>query len=95
MSNKIEAQTKILSDQFSLLKQLSESGDDEKYRLELEKYNLMLKGADFSIESQAASKKRELKWYDKAFAPQVNRITRQVKKINTKIIKYNMKNNMK
>jgi len=91
MPNKIEAQTKALSDQVALLEKLAEAGDNTKYLLELEKYHLMLKGADFSIESQAASKKRELKWYDKAFAPRVNMVMREVKKINNKIIKYNQK----
>ena len=87
--------TKALSDQVTLLEQLADSGDNNRYLLELEKYNLMLKGADFSIEAQAASKKRKLTLADKIFAHQVNRVTRQVKKINKKIVKYNKKNNKK
>jgi len=95
MDNKIEAQTKALSDQVTLLEQLAEAGDNERYLIELEKYNLMLKGADFSIEAQKAAKKRKLTLADKIFAPQINRVTRQVKKINKKIVKYNKKNNKK
>ena len=91
MTNNIETQTKALSDQVSLLEQLAESGDDEKYLVELEKYNLMLKGADFSLESQAAAKKRKLTLADKLLAPQVNKVTRQVNKVNKKHVKYNKK----
>ena len=89
MTNNIEAQTKALSDQVSLLEQLAESGDDVKNLLELEKYNLMLKGADLSLESQTASKKRKLKWYDKAFVPSVRRLARGIKKVNRKLEKHN------
>lgn len=86
--DKIEAQTKELSDQLKKLESVPE-GDDEQYIKELEKYQAMLKQAVFSPEAQAASKKRELKWYDKAFAPIINRTTRQVNKINKKLIEYN------
>ncbi len=94
-TDKIETQTKALSDQVSLLEQLADSGDNNRYLLELEKYNLMLKGADFSIEAQKAAKKRKLTLADKIFAPRINSVTRQVKKINKKIVKYNEKNNGK
>jgi hypothetical protein len=95
MTNNIEAQTKALSDQVSLLEQLAVSGDDEKYHLELEKYNLMLKGADFSLASQAAAKKRKLTLADKLLAPQVNKVTRQINKVNKKLVKYNKKRGSK
>ena len=90
-TDKIEAQTKALSDQVSLLEQLAASGDDKKYLLELEKYNLMLKGADFSLESQAAAKKRKLTLADKLLVPQVNKVTRSVDKVNEMLIKHNKK----
>ena len=93
-TDKIEAQTKALSDQVLLLKQLAESGDDEKSHLELEKYNLMLKGADFSLASQAAAKKRKT-LADKLLAPQVNKVTRQINKVNKKLVKYNKKRGSK
>jgi len=87
----IDTQTKVLSDQAALLEQLAASGDDKKYLMELEKYNLMLKGADFSVESQVASKKRKLKWYDKAFAPSVHRLTMGINKVNRKLENHNKK----
>ena len=90
-TDKIEAQTKALSDHVSLLEQLAASGDDTKYLLELEKYNLMLKGDDLSLESQAAAKKRKFKWYDKAFAPSVRKVANGIHKVNRKLEQHNKK----
>lgn len=87
----IETQTKVLSDQVALLEQLTEEGDTERYLMELEKYNLMLKGADFSLKTQAASKKRKLKWYDRAFAPSVRKVANGINTVNRKLEKHNKK----
>lgn len=120
VADKIEVQTKALSDQVSLLEQLAESGDNKKYLLELEKYNLMLMGSDLSLESQIPSNIKvgdkiiyvpneiggyntlhisipckKLKWYDKAFAPAVNKVTKYVNKVNKMLIKHNKKNSEK
>jgi hypothetical protein len=88
MTDPIEAQTQALSDQ---IKKLEEAKTDEEYLLELEKYHLMVKGADFSTEAQAASKKKKLTKADKFFAPKINRITRAVNKLNDKVVVYKEK----
>lgn len=86
--NKIKEQTEALAAQLKILESIPE-GDDEQYIKELEIYNEMLKKADFSIESQAASKKRNLTVADKILAPRINWATRQVNKVNNKLIKRN------
>lgn len=87
MINSIEEQTENLAAQ---LNKLENTKTDDEYLIELEVYNQMLKEADFSVEAQAASKKKELKWYDKA-APLVNMATKQVNKVNKKLKAYNKK----
>lgn len=87
----IESQNKVLQDQVSLLEKLSKEGTEEQYLIELQKYELMLKGADFSIEVQAASNKMELTKKDKVLAPKINWITKQVNKVN-KMLEVHNKN---
>jgi len=83
MTDKIQAQNEALAAQLKTLENVPED-DDEQYIKELEKYNEMLKNADFNLEAQAASKK--LTVTDKVFAPRINWVTRQVNKVNTKLI---------
>ena len=85
---KIEAQTKALASQLKKLESIQED-DDEQYIKELEKYNTMLKNADFSPEAQAASKKKKLNIADKVLVPPIKWATKQVKKIDDKVIARN------
>lgn len=85
MTDKIKVQTEALTAQ---LGKLNATKTDEEYLKELEVYEQMLKKADFSLEAQAASKKTELKWYDKA-APLVNNVTKKINKVNKKLEAYN------
>ena len=86
MKNDIKTQTEALEAQLKKLDNIPED-NDEQYIKELEIYNEMLKKADFSIESQVASKKRNLTVADKVLAPRINWATRQVNKVNKKLIK--------
>lgn len=86
MTDKIEAQTKALAEQ---LKKLNDAKTDEEYLKELEKYGKMVEGADFSIESQAASKKKKLTLTDKVIAPVNNSLAKQINKVNKKLINHN------
>jgi FlaG/FlaF family flagellin (archaellin) len=88
MTDKIEAQTQALSDQ---LKKCNEEKTNEEVIKELEKYQQMVKEADFSVEAQAASKKKKVSKKDKFFAPKINRITRAVNKLNDKVVVYKEK----
>jgi hypothetical protein len=87
-TDNIKTQTEALATQLKKLDNIPKD-DDEQYVKELEIYNEMLKKADFSIESQAASKKRNLMVADKVLAPRINWATRQVNKVNKKLIKHN------
>ena len=84
--DKIKEQTETLSAQLKALESVPD-GDDKQYIKELEKFNWDLKKADFSPEAQAASKKLTIA--DKVLAPPINCITRQVNKINKKLIEHN------
>jgi len=129
--DKIKAQTRELSEQLKKLESVPD-GCDEQYIKELDKYQSMLKQADFSPEAQAASKHDDGMWIggwyhqayltkhdlddidngklsladaykrcfvplktnnkstiaDKVLAPRINWITRQVNKINKKLIEH-------
>ncbi|MCE5226964.1 MAG: hypothetical protein LLG05_14055 [Porphyromonadaceae bacterium] len=87
MINEIKQQTEALNNQLKKL----EAADDKDYLKELEVYNQMLKESDLSLEAQAASQKRKLTIADKVLAPVVNRVTKQVNKVNRKLIKHNKK----
>jgi len=88
MTNDIKTQTEALAAQLKKLDNIPED-NDEQYIKELEIYNEMLIKADFSPEAQAASKKRDLTIADKVLAPRINWATKQVNKINKKLIKRN------
>jgi len=88
MIDKIKKQTEALEAQLKKLESIPED-DDEQYIKELEKYNMMLKKADFSPEVQAASKKRKLTIADKVLVPPIKWATKQVKKIDAKVIARN------
>ncbi len=88
ISPDIEAQTQALADQ---LQKLQDAQSDEDYIKELEIYNQMLKKADFSIEAQAAARKKQLTVADKVLAPPINKLTKQINKVNAKLIKHNNK----
>lgn len=86
MTDNIKAQTEALTTQLKILDNIPED-DVEQYIKQLEIYNEMLIKADFSPEAQAASKKRDLTIADKVLAPRINWATRQVNKVNKKLIK--------
>ena len=88
MIDKIKKQTEALEAQLKKLESIPED-DDEQYIKELEKYNMMLKTADFSPETQATSKKRKLTIADKVLVPPIKWATKQVKKIDAKVIARN------
>ena len=86
MTDAIKAQTEALAAHLKTLENAPED-DDEQYIKELEKYNEMLQKTDFNLEAQAASKK--LTVTDKVLAPRINWATRQVNKVNKKLIERN------
>lgn len=88
MTDKIEEQTKALVEQ---LKKLDATKTDEEYIKELEIYGKMVEKADFSIESQAASKKKKLTLADKAIAPVNNALANHINKVNNILIKHDKK----
>jgi len=80
MADEIKEQTEALAAQLKILESIPE-GDHDQHLKELEKYQAMLKKADFSPETQAASKKQKLTIIDKVLAPPIKWATRQVNKI--------------
>lgn len=87
MTDKIQDQTQALSAQ---LQKVNEAQSDEESIKELEKYQEMVKKADFSIEAQAASKQK-LTTADKVLAPRINWVTGQVNKVNKRLEENNRK----
>ncbi len=87
--NDINAQTIELTDQLNKLEDPTLT--DEKYIKELEIYHALLTKADLSVESQAASKKRELTMSDKVLAPVINKLAKKINKTAYKINKRNKK----
>lgn len=79
MTDKIHDQTQALCSQ---LQKVNEAQSDDESIKELEKYQSMIKESDFSLEAQAASRKKELTKADKVLAPKINWVTRQVNKVN-------------
>jgi len=79
--NEIKEHTQTMSDQLNKLEAVE---TDEDYLKELAIYDQMLNEADFSLKSHAVPTKKKLKWYDKA-APLVNKVTKQVNKVNKKL----------
>lgn len=90
MTDIIKSQTEALAAQLKKLESIPPE-DDEQYIKELEKYQAMLKKADFSPKAQAASKKRELTRTDKVLGPPVKWATKQVNKANDRLGKRNRK----
>jgi hypothetical protein len=88
MTDNIKTQTEALTTQINKLENIPED-DDEQYIKQLEIYNEMLKKADFSIESHASSKKRELTIADKVLVPPVKWITNHVNNLKNELIEYN------
>lgn len=79
MTNKIDTQTQALSDQ---LKKCNEAKTDEEAIKELEKYQQMVKDADFSPEAQAASKKKKVSKVEKMAARGIVKIKKGIDKFN-------------